>query len=373
MKKPRVLRGPFGDDLVAALPGWIVARLAVALGVLLAVVAADELAPGGRPLQLEQGLFAWDAAWYRDIAEHGYDSVAREGLRFFPLLPLAARALSVPLFGNVGLALILIVNASALATAVLMHRLVREETGNRALATRSAWFVALLPPAVVLVLGYAEAPALALAIGAFLMLRRRRWWAAAGLTVLLGLCRPTGALLAVPALIEALRDWRGARDRPGRLAAVVAGPLGTVLYLAWVEWQHGAWDLPLRLQNSADLRAGWDDPFSAVWGSFEALVSGGRLGDGLHIPWIGLFGLLLVVTFMRWPASYGAFAAAVLALALSAHNLGSFERYGLFAFPLTIALATITADDRIERGVLTACGAGLAAFTALIFVGSFVP
>jgi hypothetical protein len=374
VRKPRLLRGPFGDDLVAAVPGWVVARLAVALGMMIAVVAVDELRGGApRPLQLEQGLFAWDAAWYRDIADHGYDGVAREGLRFFPLLPLLARALSVPLLGNVGLALVIITNVASLATGVLLHRLVREEKGDRALATRAAWLIALLPPAVVLVLGYAEALALALVVGAFLLLRRRQWWAAAGVGILLGLSRPTGMLLALPALIEAFRAWPAARDKVARLAAIAGAPLGTGIYLAWVEWRHGRWDLPLRLQNSADLRAGWDDPLSAIWGSFEALVSGGRIGDGLHVPWIVLFALLLVVTFMKWPASYGAFALVVLGLALSAHNLGSFERYGLFAFPLTIALASITSDPRVERAVLTACGAGLAAFTALIFVGSFVP
>jgi hypothetical protein len=368
-----VLRGPFGDDLVAALPAWIMARLAVAMGFLIALVAADELRPGDRPLQLTQGLFAWDAAWYRDIAEHGYNGVAHEGLRFFPLLPIATRILSVPLLGSTGLALILIVNAAALASGVLLHRLVREETGDRATATRSAWLIALLPPAVVLVMGYAEAVALAFVIGAFLMLRRRRWWAAAGLGVLLGLCRPTGVLLFLPALVEALRGWPVARDRIGRLAAMLGAPIGTAIYLAWVEWQHGDWALPLRLQNSADLRAGWDDPLSAVWGSARALFSDGRVGDGLHLPWIGLFALLLVVTFKRWPASYGVFAAAVLVLALSAHNLGSFERYGLFAFPLVIALSNLTHEGRIERAVLTACGAGLLGFTTLIYLGAFVP
>ncbi len=373
MRKPRILRGPLGDDLVAALPAWVVARLAVALAFMLAIVAADELRPGDRPLQLDQGLFAWDAAWYRDIAEHGYQGVAHEGLRFFPLLPLAARALSVPLLGNVGLALILLVNVAALATGVLVHRLVREQSGDRMLAARSAWLIALLPPALVLVLGYAEAVALALVVGAFLLLRRKRWWQAAAVGLLLGLCRPTGMLLALPALIEVAREWRTGRERAGRMAAVAGAPIGTAIYLAWVEWQHGDWGLPLRLQNSADLRAGWDDPFSAVWGSLDALVSDGRIGDGLHVPWIALFGALLVVSFKRWPSSYGWFSAAVLVLALSAHNLGSFERYGLFAFPLVLALASITAEPRVERATLTAMGAGLVGFSVLVFLGAFVP
>jgi hypothetical protein len=373
MRKPRVLRGPFGDDLVAAVPGWLVARAAVALGYLIAVVACDELSTSGRTLQLRQGLFSWDAAWYRDIAQHGYDGVAREGLRFFPLVPLVTRALSIPLFGHVGLALVLIVNVAGLGAGIVLHRLVREETGNRVLSVRAAWLLALLPPAVVLVLGYAESVALLLVISAFLMLRRQRWWAAFLLGVLAGLCRPTGMLLALPALIEALRGWRGARDRLGRLAAVIGAPIGTALYLGWVGWKYDDWALPLRLQNATDLRGGWDDPLSAVWGSVKALVSDGRIGDGLHVPWIGLFAVLLVVVFVKLPVSYGVFSAAVLGLALSAHNLGSFERYGLFAFPLVIGLALVSSEPRVERAVLVACGAALAGFTTLIFVGAFVP
>lgn len=373
MRKPRLLRGPLGDDLLAALPGWLIARLAVGLGAVIAIVASDELRPSNRPFQLHQGLFAWDAAWYRDIAERGYDGVAHEGLRFFPLVPLVARALSVPLLGNVGLALIILVNVAALASGVLLHRLVRDETNDRALATRAAWLIALLPPAVVLVMGYAEAVALALVIGAFLSLRRKRWWTAALLGVLAGLCRPTGVLLALPALIEVARTWRGGRDRAGRVAAVLGAPSGTAIYLAWAEWQHGSWSVPLRLQNRTDLRGGWENPFSAIWGSVHSLFSSGGLADGLHVPWIGLFLLLLIVVFARWPASYGVFAAAVLLLALSAHNLGSFERYGLFAFPLILGLATITSDARVERAVLITCGAALAGFTTLVFLGAFVP
>ncbi len=104
-----------------------------------------------------------------------------------------------------------------------------------------------------------------------------------------------------------------------------------------------------------------------------ASVSDGSIGDGLHVPWIALFGVLLVVCFARWPSPYGWFSAAVLVLALSAHNLGSFERYGLFAFPLVLALASITAEPRVERATLTAMGAGLVGFSVLVFLGAFVP
>jgi hypothetical protein len=362
------------DGLRAALPGWVLARLAVGLGFVAAVVASDELRPGNRPFQIHQGLFAWDAAFYRDIADRGYHGVAQEGLRFFPLLPLASRALGVVLLGHVGPALLVLVNAAALLAAVLLHRLVVVETGDRAAARRATWLLALLPPAAVLVLGYAEALMLVFAIGFFLCLRQGRWWAAAALGVLAGLTRPVGMTLALPALIEAVRlvrtaPWAGWVARAAAIAAPVAGGLA---YLLWVGHEFGDWQLPLRLQNSADLRGGYADPLSTVWHAFRTLAHG-SLGEGLHAPWIIVFAVLLVVAFRTLPVSYGAWTAVLLLSALTGHTLGSFERYGLAAFPLVIALALVSAPPLVEKSVLLASTAALTAFTALLFVGAFVP
>lgn len=361
-------------ELLAALPGWFVARVAVALAFVLAAVAADELAAGERPVQLDQGLFAWDAAFYRDIADHGYGGVAEEALRFFPLLPILTKLLAFPLLGNDGLALVLVVNAAALAAGMLIHRLAVAETGDVALGERAAWLLALLPPAAVLVLGYAEALLLALSIAAFLCYRQGRWWAAAGLGALAALSRPVGVLLAIPAFIEGLRGWRTAgRGLVGRAAAVVAPGLGAAAFLAWAELAFGDWRLPIRLQNSAHLRGGWANPLGTIGTSFDGLFGDGRLGEGLHVPWLVLFVVLLVVAFRTLPASYGAYATAVLLLATTGETLGSFERYGLSAFPLVLALAVVARPPRLERVVLTGAAAGLCGFAALSFLGVFVP
>ncbi|MGE0796187.1 MAG: mannosyltransferase family protein [Acidimicrobiia bacterium] len=369
------MRGPVGASLSAALPGWLLARVLVGVGAVVAVVASDELVPGARTLQLDQGLFAWDAAFYRDIADVGYGGVAREGLRFFPLLPLAARAASVPLLGNVGLALILVVNLAALAAGALLHRLALDELADRATADRAAWLLALLPPATVLVAGYAEAVLLACTIGAFLGLRRRRWWLAALLGVAAGLCRPMGLVLALPAAIEAGRGLRqaGWSERVARAAAVLGPVAGTGAYLAWVEWRHGDGMLPFRLQNTADLRGGWANPLGTVLDAVRSVGDGGGLGEALHLPWIVVFGVLLVVCWRRLPASYTAYAGVLLVVALGGHTLGSFERYGLAAFPLVLALALVLRRPRDERIALAVCGAGLAAFTTLELLGAFVP
>jgi hypothetical protein len=363
------------EGLRAALPAWLLARVIVAAGFVVALVAADHLRPGDRPLQLDQGLFAWDGAFYRDIADHGYDGVAQEGLRFFPLLPLLARTLGVVAFGHPGLALLVLVQVAALTAGVLLHRLAVLETGDRQLARRASWFLALLPPAAVLVLGYAEALLLCFAIATFLNLRQGRWWWAAIFAALAGLTRPVGMTLALPALLEAAR---GVRNLPRRAwlprLAAVAGPVaGGSTYLVWAGRERGDWLLPLRLQNTTELRGGWANPVATVWEATRELVAGEHLGEGLHVPWIIVFGILLVVALRALPASYGAWSAVLLLAALTGHTLGSFERYGLGAFPLVLALAILTRRPDVERAVLVGCGAALAGFTALLFLGAFVP
>ncbi len=81
-----------GDDILAVLPAWIVARVLVAAAYVVAIVIADRLTPGARPHQISEGLIAWDGTWYRDIATGGYAQTGLAGLRFFPLLPLLGRA-----------------------------------------------------------------------------------------------------------------------------------------------------------------------------------------------------------------------------------------------------------------------------------------
>jgi hypothetical protein len=338
-------------------------------------VASDELRPGTRTLQLHQGLFAWDAAFYRDLAEVGYRHVAEEGLRFFPLLPLLTRALAVPLFGNVGLALILLVNVAALVAGALLHRLALDELGDRPTAERAAWLLALLPPATVLIAGYAESLLLVCSIGAFLALRRRQWWLAAVLGMAAGLCRPMGLLLAIPAAIEAGRAIQraGWMERMARSVAVIAPLAGTAGYLAWVQWRHGDWTLPFRLQNTAELRGGLANPLGVIADAIRSASNGGGLGEALHLPWILLFAALFVICWRRLPGSYTAYAGALLVVALSGHTLGSFERYGLAAFPLVIALALVLRRPRDERIGLAVCAAGLSAFATLELLGAFVP
>lgn len=372
--------GRAGAGWEAAATSWLVARVAVGLGFLAAHGAVDALRPGQPPVALDQGLVAWDGAFYRDIATVGYERLPEEALRFFPLFPLLGRLAGVLLPGGATTGLVLVANASALVAGWLLHRLVRAEGGSERRATTAVWLVAVLPASSVLVLAYTEALFLALTVAVFLVMRTERmrtgrWGTVAVLALLAGLCRPSAALLALPILLEAAVGLKDApwAQRAWRLLAVAAAPLGTALYLLWVGARFGDPLLPLEIQSTGDLRGRWVNPVTRIVDAVADAPSEGFLGEALHVPWIVLFFGLAVLVARRLPASYTAYTLAVLVLAVSAESLGSFERYGLAAFPLAIVGADLLRRPALERPVLLLSTAALSVFTALTLLMVFVP
>jgi len=355
----------------------VVARVVVIGALVLAhVVAAkvDSIVPGF-PSRLHRGLLSWDGRWYFDIAHRGYAALPTESLRFFPLYPLVGRVLAPVFAGHVGAALLVVSNLAALVVGALVHRLCLMETGDDDLARRAAWFVALAPPLFVMVMGYGEPLALALSVACLLALRTRRWGWAVAAGFLAGLTRPVGLLLALPALIEAARGLRGApgRERALRGAAVVAPVAGTGVFLVWVWARFGDPLLPMQVQNRGYLRGGFVDPVTTLVRSTAHVLEGHGGLNAQHLPWVVIVVVLTVVVCRRWPAAYGAYAVASLVLALSARNLGSFERYGFGAFPVVLALASITSRSWAERVGLTLCAATMGVYATLAFLLYYVP
>ena len=363
------------SDLRAAVVPWITGRLIVVAALGVSRFAYDQIGKAPRPAALGQGLFAWDAAFYRSIATHGYSGLPRAALRFFPLVPILTRGLGTILVGRYDVALIVIANASALVFAALLHRLALLETGDARLARRAAWFGAVFPPFSVLVLGYADATAMALAAGVLLALRTRRFGAAIPLGILAGLCRPVGILLVVPAVIEAARGWNTApaRDRIRRAGATVAPAVGTAAFLAYAGVAFGDTFAPLTVQNRANLRGRFEFPTTSLAHGVRDLVHAGRFGPGAHVLWAVVFAGLLVVVARRLPSSYTAYASVALILGLSAHNLDSFERYCASTLPFLLGAAILTDRPDSERLVLGLAAAGLFAYSVLAFLGVSVP
>jgi hypothetical protein len=362
--------------LRVALVPWALAR-AVVLGALaLSHQLADGLgATAPVAARVRQGLLGWDAGWYEAIARHGYAGAGHQSLRFFPLVPLLARLVSFVPGVGAGAALVVVANVSALAAAAALAALVRRETGDERWAVRSAWLTCLVPAAFTWVMGYAEATYVLLAVGTFLALRSGRWWHAAAWGFLAGLARPLGLLLVLPAAVEGWRGWAGAsgRARVGRVAAVAGAPLGAGAFLAWVGWRYGDALAPLRVQTDPSHRGGFTDPLATMARDLRHLVHGEHLGQALHLPWALLAVALVVVAFRLLPASYGLFAAAVVAVCLTAPNLDGLERYAASAFPLTVAGAGLLRDGRVERAVYVLAAAGLAGYSIMAFTNLYTP
>ena len=375
--RPRLRAGlrRFGDETAATGPPWLVARLVVVLALGLAHYLFDHLHAHASRQALHEGLLSWDAKWYRRIAVHGYAHVPRTGVRFFPLYPLAARYLRPVFAGRVDVALLVLANAAALVYGALLYRLARRETGDEGVGRRAAWFVALVPPAFTLVMGYAEALAGCLAVAMFLALRSRRWWWAALAGFLSGLLRPSGALLAVPAAIESLRGVRRTTWDEGlaRATAVLSPLVGVGTFLAWVGARFGDPLLPITVQQRSFLRGGFVDPFVALFHAGRSAFDGQFGGNGIHFPLLVVLVVLAAVAVVRLPASYSAFAGATVIVALSARRLGSVERYGFAAFPLLLVLALVTASPRAGQAALVLATAGMVALATLAFLGLYIP
>ena len=375
-------------EIVVVAPAWFAARLLVIGSWVLAATVVQGLELSPRPNAFDDGLLAWDAAWYRDIVRVGYDGLAAEGLRFFPLFPFLASLIEAVTPLRAGASLLLVSNSAALGLSVALRRLVLHETGDDDLARRAVWLMNLLPPAFVLVWGYSESLMLLLAVACFSALRRERWRSAAMFGALAALARPLGLFLVVPAAIEVLAVVRSNGDGSIRrlpaalsatgastltaMGAAVAGPvLGTGAFLGWVWIRYGDPLLPVSTQG--EFRGEAVDPITRLVRGVTDLGGGEALGDGLHLPWAVGFLVLLIAAWRLLPTSYGAFATVVLIAALSADNLNSLQRYGLNAFPLTVAAAHLVADPRLERATLAIGGAGVVALSTLSMLDAYVP
>jgi hypothetical protein len=353
----------------AALPAWLTAR-----GVVLAALAAAAWAHDGLPqtgtVAGATGLQVWDTAWYRLLADEGYHAQGPDAVRFFPLLPLATRAVAAVLGLPTAVVLIALCWVCGLGFAALLHRLVLAETGDPASARRAAWLIQLVPGANVLALGYTEAPAGLLATAFFLLLRRGWLAGAATVGLLSGLVRPTGLLLALPAVVELTARLRaGHRPGPGWYAVAASPVLGTATYLGWCWTAYGDFLLPYRVQTAHDLRGGVVDV------RLSYLVRTSPAGW----PWPLVLLLLAAAAWLLWlcprrlPAAYPVWAAAAVAAGATAYGFHSLPRYLAAVFPLVMVLAKVSRSRAAWYCTLAACLPPFAYVSYVSFTSQAVP
>lgn len=185
---------------------------------------------------LVQDLTRWDGGWYLGVLRHGYSfpHTGLSNLAFFPLLPLAGRAVAAT--GIDPRTALLLVGLLGTALAVWgVHAVGKEVAGPRvAFFLVTLWAVA--PRSLVEVMGYTEGAYTAAVAGALVLALRGRWVAAGALAAVAALLRPSViVLLATFGLVLLASMWAHVRRRPTRadwLPSPRAGLIGLALPVA---------------------------------------------------------------------------------------------------------------------------------------------
>ncbi|HEY3543724.1 MAG TPA: mannosyltransferase family protein [Gaiellaceae bacterium] len=292
------------------------------------------------------GVFAqWDAGWFIRIAKHGYD--IKQSAAFFPLYPLAVRALAFLLRSHLAAGVVISLVSAAWA-ATILRRLARSRD--------AVVLIALYPIAYVFTAVYSDALFLLLAIAAFDAARRGSSLAAGVLGGLAVATRLLGLAL-LPALAWLL--WRRGRRALAPLLLLPAALGAYMLYLqehfhdafAFATAEHDVW---LRHTPAlGPLQGLWDAVHAGEQGLAQLVLHLPEAGYGKPEQWavwnltnLVLLVIAAVLTWVAWQrlgAAYGLYSAATLVIALSSPAavvpLVSLPRFLLADFPLFIVLA----------------------------------
>ncbi|MDM8084704.1 hypothetical protein QUV83_08015 [Cellulomonas cellasea] len=186
------------------------------------------------------GWFQYDAGWYHHIATAGYQYVPgqQSSIAFFPVYPMGVRALA-NVTGDVQVAGSLLAVLAGGAAVLLFGRWAWARLPRPAALTAIA--VLMLYPYAFFLYGamYADSLFLLCAVGAFLLLERRWYWAAGLVGALATAGRPVGVAVAVGLVVRTVELL--AQDRAKASGDVDAGPRGwreLVRAVRDVRWRH---------------------------------------------------------------------------------------------------------------------------------------
>ena len=351
----------------------------------LTVVAQPSVLYHGAVGRLLDGWTSYDAAWYLNIAQHGYAHPRSEA--FFPLYPLL-----VHLLGSTGMgytpAGIVISLACFVAAAMLLYRLTADVLGARA-ALWTVVFLSIAPTSFFFQAIYTESLFLLVSVALCFFAQRRQWLLAGLMGLLATLTRSTGVVLAVPLALFYLQsvDWQWRRIRAGILSALLV-PCGLAIYMVYL-WN--ARDNPLVF---ARIEHTWGRhfalPYVTVWnglrdgylGAAHVVAHDGfshlsvRLWQNnagitslMNLVALVIAAALIAFGWRRLAAPYTAYAVLALIFLLSnpaaRQPLMSLPRFALVVFPLFMALAACTERRPLIRAlVVGVCLVGLAWLTA---------
>ena len=335
----------------------------------------------------------WDATRYVSIAQYGYKTPF--DFAFFPLFPLLTGILATPLGSwSYLLVAMLLSNVALLGTLFVLYQLAVDQAGEE-LARRTLLYLCIFPTAFFFFAAYNESLFLLLVTGAFLAMRRQRWWLAGLLGCLAALTRSAGLLLVVPYLYElwqCLYPGRGSGKwgrgvnilRYGRaLAPILLIPLGTCIYSFY------CWKMTGNPLEFAAVQYHWARelswPWVGLWHACFELFLNQPFGsfNEVHIlldlcATLG-FIVLIILGWRKIRVSYSIWMALLLLYILLTPSVGqrdpliSNQRFVLEMFPAFITLALISLHKpRLHQTLLLLFPILLATLSLLFVMGRWM-
>jgi Gpi18-like mannosyltransferase len=317
---------------------------------------------------------AWerfDALWFLRIADGGY-RLGDGSAAFFPLYPLAIRAVSFALGGAPLAAATLVSNAAFVGALVMTYLLTASELSEETART-TVLLLVLFPTSYFFLMPYSESLFLLLAVSAFWGARRGRWGVAGAAGFLAALTRSVGIVLVPALLVEALHRRAEGQGRalPG-LAAAAATVLGLVAYLAYWGIRDGDWLEPATTQANWERTFSW--PWVTLWDATSTAVRYVGHGNGWYwlVDWLVVVPMLVASVYaaVRLRPSYVVYLwgglLIPLAFVFEPRPLMSMPRFLLPLFPAFWGLALGIERLRVPRVAILAAGAvGLGVLSVL--------
>jgi Gpi18-like mannosyltransferase len=316
----------------------------------------------------------WDVLHYQLIAANGYNNSALEP--FGPLYPMLMRW-SAPLLGNNSLlAGLLISSLFCLAAMAAFINLARMELGTGDKARNAVLYQFIFPTAFFLMAPYTESIFLLGAIMTITTLNKKKWVQAGIWGCLAASARLPAAMIIIPAIYAAWRDWRESGHLRAWISPVmILGGAGLFPLYIWMKLGLQPWTFFHALDSG--FQRTFNFPGFNIWLAIQNIFQG--IYPLVNIPDLIFCILFIAGTILVWnklPPIYGIFTTSFMLLYLStntyAYPLLSISRYTLVLFPVFLAMPTIIKSRKTHLMMTICMMTGLLFFSAQFAIWGWV-
>jgi hypothetical protein len=327
----------------------------------------------GQPVPWTDMWVQWDAHFYLDIAERGYQpptvfsglETGQSNINFFPLLPVMIAI--VHMLGlDARLAGLITVNVCLLIAAIVLHRMATQRADAR-VADWTLLSLMTLPGSFGLSGPLSESPFLAFSVAATFLASARPGISAI-FSGLLTISRWTGILqgigLALDWLIERIRG--GVRGSYSRLLPIALIPIPLLLFLAYMFYLTGDALAPLH-SNFAFWKQHFEIPFQSLFLFLHTQQ------PRLQIQSLVALALVLITLSQARFFSAGEMffvVASVLSYTSSEAASPSLIRYTIGLYPVHLAIGKLCGCCVPMRVLLVCLAMAGSALAAIWFHGS---